>query len=108
MKKIGLFIPAIVFTAFYGLITLGGGFSIVSPIVYGWIALFIISGLLLSKDKVWGSFFGVLPGIHLIFMSTKDTGQIISELPIGIIVAAFYLLCFGFVFYKKKKKSSLK
>jgi len=57
MKKIGLFIPAIVFTAFYGLITLGGGFSIVSPIVYGWIALFIISGLLLSKDKVWGSFF---------------------------------------------------
>lgn len=86
MKKVGYYIPTIVFTAFYGLIIIGGGFSIVSPIVYGWIALFIISGILLSKSKVWGGGFGVLP---------------------GIIVIAFYLICCGIVYYNQKKKPIL-
>lgn len=107
MKKVGYYIPTIVFTAFYGLIIIGGGFSIVSPIVYGWIALFIISGILLSKGKVWGGGFGALPGIHLILMGTRDTNQIINEMPLGIVVIAFYLICCGIVYYKKKKKTLL-
>ncbi len=102
MKKIVYFIPAIIFTLFYGFIIIGAGLS-VSPIIYAWIALFIASGVLLSKGRFWGGFLGLLPGIHLIYMSTKDTGQIFPiELPLGIIVTTFYILCCGFVFYKRK------
>lgn len=104
MKKIAFFIPAIIFTIFYGGIIIGVNPSIVSPIIYPWIGLFIISGILLSKGLFWGGLLGVLPGIHLMYMSTKDTGQIIDiEFPMGSIVASFYLLCCGFVFYKSKK-----
>lgn len=104
MKKIVFFIPPIIFGIFYGGIIIGTSPSVVSPIIYPWIGLFVISGLLLSKGLFWGGLPGMLPGIHLMYMSTKDTGQIINiELPMGIIVASFYLLCCGFVFLKSKK-----
>lgn len=104
MKKIVFFLPAIVFAVFYGGIMIGASPSIVSPIIYPWIGLFLISGILLSKGLFWGGIPGILPGIHLMYMSTKDTGQIMNiELPMGMIVAAFYLLCCGLVFYKNKK-----
>lgn len=104
MKKIVFFIPAIIFAIFYGGIMISISTSVVSPIIYLWIGLFIISGILLLKGLFWGGLPGVLPGIHLIYMSTVDTGQIMNiELPVGIIVATFYLLCCGFVFYQKKK-----
>jgi len=52
-----------------------------------------------------GWIFGVLPGIHMMYMSTKDTGQVINiELPLGIIVVTFYLLCCSFVFYTMRKR----
>ena len=106
MEKFVFYIPAILFTAFTGLIMLSG-LSVIFSIAIPWIALFIISGVLLSKGKFWGGFLGALPGIHMMYMSTKDTGQIINiELPMGIIVATFYILCCSFVFYKKKKSSN--
>lgn len=104
--KIVFYILAILFTAFYALVMLNG-LSIMLSIVITWIALFIISGVLLSKGQFWGGFLGVLPGIHLMYMSTKDTGQVINiELPLGVIVTIFYILCCIFVFYKKKKRSN--
>ena len=104
MGKIVFYTPAILFTAFYGLIMLSG-LSIMLSIAITWIALFIISGVLLSEGKFWGGFLGVLPGIHMMYMSTKDTGQIINiEFPLGVIVATFYMLCCSFVFYKKTSK----
>ena len=103
MKTI-VFLPAIIFTAFYSLVLIGLGFSSVWPIVYVWIGLFIISGFLLSKGLFWGGFFGVLPGIYMMYMSTINTGQIIDiELPIGVIIAIFYLSCCGVTFYQKRK-----
>lgn len=106
MKKIVFFIPAIIFAVFYGAIIIGSSLSVISPIIYLWIGLFIVSGILLSKGLFWGGLPGLLPGIHLMQMSTKDTGQIIDvELPMGIIVAAFYLLCCVLVFFKKHKKN---
>lgn len=105
MKKIVFFIPAILFTLLYGLIKLGTGLSVL-PIGYVWIVLFIISGTLLAKRLFWGGFFGMLPGIHFIYMSTQDTGQILPiELPTGIIVIIFYLLCSGAVFYNIKRSA---
>ncbi len=41
--------------------------------------------------------------IHLIYMGTQETGQIINEMPIGIIVFIFYIICGSFIFYKNKK-----
>lgn len=103
MKKIVFYLPVILFTSFYGWIMIGTSLSF-SPTVYVWITLFLISGILLSKGKAWGGFLGVLPGIHLMYMSTKYTGQPINiELPLSIIVTTFYLLCCGVVFYKKMK-----
>jgi len=104
MEKIVFYTPAIIFTAFCGLIMLSG-LSIILSIAITWIVLFTISGVLLSKGKFWGGFLGVLPGIHMMYMSTKDTGQIINiEMPLGVIVTIFYILCCSFVFYTSRKR----
>ena len=84
---------------------MGTGLS-VSSSVYAWMILFLVSGMLLVKKIFWGGFFGMLPGIHFIYMSTQDTGQILPiELPMGIIVIIFYLLCSGAVFFNIKKSA---
>lgn len=69
---------------------------------FTWIALFLISGILLSKEKVWGCLFGMIPGIVFVWMSTNDTGQVINiELPLGIIIIGFYVGC-GIGIYRKR------
>lgn len=93
MKKILYYIPFVVFGLFYALILFSGANS-VSPIVWLWLALFFISGILMGKNIAWGAIAGMLPAIHLIYMGTKDTGQIINETPIGIMVFIFYAICF--------------
>lgn len=101
MKRTVFFIPAIFFIVLYGLAMIT--FKSVSPIVFVWIALFFVSGFLLTKGKVWGGLPGLLPGIHSIYMSTQDTGQVIDiELPMGLIILFFYILCSVVVFYRRK------
>ena len=104
MKKVVFFIPAVIAAVFYGFMLIGVGFHI-SPMVFVWLALFIASGILMCKGMFWGGFLGALPGFHMIYMSTIDTGQIFSELPIGIIVVSFYLVCCWFAFNVKKQKN---
>ena len=66
--------------------------------------MFLVSGFLLSKGKPWGGISGMIPGINMIYMSTKYTGQSVDiELPMGIIILIFHVICSGFVYYKKKK-----
>ena len=103
MKNSVFYIPAILHIVLVCFVMLLGIGSIL-PGVYAWIALFLVSGFLLDKGRFWGGFWGMIPGINLIYMSTKDTGQISNiELPGGIIILVFYILCSGFVFYKEKK-----
>ena len=104
MRKIIYYIPTIIFLILYSLVVIGGGISIISPAAAVWLILFLTSGILLSKNIFWGSLFGTLPAIHMIYMGTQETGQIINEIPIGIIILAFYIICGGFVFFKNKKK----
>lgn len=105
MKKIFYFLPAIIFTLFYGLIGLLGSFKVISPIVALWLILFMVAGYLLSKRRLWGFLFGIIPGIHLIYMSTQETGQILNiERPTGVIVLLFYLLC-GYIVFKNKHEN---
>lgn len=105
MKKLLFYMPAIIFTLFFGIAALSGIGS-VSPIVFVWLALWFISGFLLNKGFCWGSFLGAMPAIHLVYMGTQDTGQIFSELPIGIVVLGFYVVCGYWVYHKKMKASS--
>ena len=104
VRKSIYFIPTIILSVLYGLVVIGGGISIISSVAAVWLILFLTSGILLSKNIFWGSLLGVLPAIHMIYMGTQDTGQIINEIPIGIIVFVFYIICGGFVFFKSKKK----
>ena len=67
-----------------------------------WLALFLMSGFLLSDEKVWGCLFGMIPGIVFIWMSTNDTGQVINiELPLGLIIIGFYLGCGAGIYQKR-------
>lgn len=102
MKKILFHIPAIIFTIFYGFIVVNH-IGAISPVVLLWLVLFFVSGFILGKNIFWGSIVGMLPAINLIYLGTRDTGQMINEIPIGVIVLIFYIICGGFVFYKNKK-----
>ena len=103
MKKIVFYIPAILLAVLLGMMSRMGP---TSPLVFVWIALFLVSGFLLSKAEFWGGIFGILPGIHLVYMGTKYTGQVINEYPFGVMILFFYILCSVLVFYKERNKSS--
>lgn len=108
MKKVIFYMPAILFAGVFGLLTISFGFGSTSPIVIVWIVLFLVSGFLLNKEKFWGAIFGMLPGIHWIYMSTKDTGQAIDiELPFGVIILIFHIICSVFILYKKSETKRL-
>lgn len=100
-KQIAYFLPFILSIIVYlGATILGLGLISMKEIV--WIALFLISGFLLSKEKVWGCVFGMIPGIVFAWMSTNETGQVINiELPLGLIIIGFYVGC-GIGIYRKQ------
>lgn len=100
-KQIAYFLPFILSIIIYlGATILGLGLISIKEIV--WIALFLISGFLLSKEKVWGYVFGMIPGIVFAWMSTNETGQVINiELPLGLIIIGFYVGC-GIGIYRKQ------
>ncbi len=103
MKKIIYFIPAIIFTIFYGGLMLAFEPIGLIPAAIMTI-LFYVAGYFLCKDKFWGCLFGMSVGPVFIHMSTIDTGQIIPiEFPVGVIIIVFYLVCGAYVFQKNKK-----
>ncbi len=103
MKKTIFYIPAIIFAILHGVIAISN-IGTISPIVVVWLALFIISGFILNKNVFWGSLLGTLPAIHLIYMGTQETGQIINEMSVGIVILIFYIIC-GYFVYRNNKKS---
>lgn len=101
MKKIVFYIPAILLAILWGWGTIVASIGLTSLLIFAFMALFLMGGILLSKDKWWGGVLGMLPGVHFLYMSTKYTGQVFSERPIGIVILLFYIVCSGYVFYKK-------
>lgn len=101
MKKAVFYIPAILFIILYIWLVITIGVGSTSPLIFAWIALFLIGGVLLSKDQFWGGILGMLPGINFLYMNVKYTGQAFSERPIGFMILVFYIFCSGYVFYKK-------
>lgn len=101
MKKWIIYAPATIFTL--GAIVLNIILKTFSPLWYAWALLLWIGGLVMNKGKAWGALIGLLPGVHLIYMSTQYTGQVINiELPLGLIIAIFYISC-GFVIWKRNR-----
>lgn len=90
LKKIIFYIPLIILLAICGLVAmLIRDIKITSPTFLMWLVLFLMSGILLSRGVFWGSVFGMLSAIH--------------EIPIGIIVLIFYMICGVSVCYKNKE-----
>ncbi len=104
MRKITFFVPAIIFTFFYGLLASSGGGALSSMVIV-WLILFWIAGTLLSKSMFWGGLIGTIPAVCFIYMGTQETGQIMSETPIGIVVLLYYAICACCVYRKRKLKS---
>ena len=100
-KQILYFFPFILSIVVYLCVTfLGLGMISVKEMI--WMVLFFIGGLLLSKEKIWGCMFGMIPGIAFVWMSSNDTGQVVNiELPLGIIIIGFFVGC-GIGVYRKK------
>ena len=99
MQKVLLYLPAVVYTI--AVIALNIILKTFSPLWYVWIVLLWLSAFLLNKGKVWGSLFGLLPAIHLLYMSSQSTGQVINiEMPLGIITALYVVAC-GFWIWMK-------
>lgn len=105
MKKVIFYIPSIIFAILYVMIAISN-IGAISPIVIAWLVLLFISGFILNKNLFWGSLLGILPAIHLIYMGTQETGQIINEMPIGIIIFIYYIICGLFVYRNNKKSNS--
>ena len=106
MEKVLFYMPFILFGMLYGLVAISN-IGPISPIAIVWLVLFFTSGFILSKNLYWGCLLGILPAISLIYMGTRDTGQIINEMPIGIVVVIYYIIC-GIVAYINNRKSKNK
>ena len=103
-RRMLYFIPALMFIVAY-MVMLVLGFGIVSVKEVVWLFLFFISGFLLSGGKYWGSIFGMIPAAAFIYMSTEYTGQVINiEIPLGIALMIYYLVC-SFIVYRGSKKN---
>ena len=101
MKKAIVFAPAAIFTV--AVVALNIILKTFSPLWYAWVLLLWIGGFMMNKEKAWGAVIGLLPGAHIIYMSTQYTGQVINiELPLGLIIVIFYLGC-GFVIWKRNR-----
>ena len=102
MKKVIVFAPAAIFTV--AVVALNIVLRDFSPLWSAWMLLFWISGFVMSKGKAWGAVIGLIPGAHLIYMSTQYTGQVINiELPLGLIIVIFYFTC-GVVIWKRNRQ----
>ena len=100
-KQLLYFLPFILSIIIYlGATVMGLGLISIKEII--WIALFLVSGFLLSEEKIWGCVFGMIPGIVFVWMSTVYTGQVINiELPLGLVIIGFFLGC-GIGIYRKR------
>ena len=93
MKKILYFLPVILGCILYIFLGIASSFGSINPFVWIALGLLLISGLLMIRNKWWGSFLGIAIGILLIYIGNQETGQIIKETPFGIIMCSYYIVC---------------
>ena len=105
MKKVIYFVPFI----FYLLVILFAAFTVgissINTVAYPWLVLFLVSGILLSRNMFWGGAFGCLPAAHWVYngMNNWKLGHL--EIWTGVICLLFYLICSAWLFYYNSKKT---
>ena len=104
MKKILYFLPVVLGCILYIFLGIASSFGSINPFVWIALGLLLISGLLMNRNKWWGSFFGIAIGILLIYMGNQETGQIIKETPFGIIMCIYYSVCAVITFRENPTK----
>ena len=96
MNKILFFIPTIVVLVFlfFILFVLIGPTNQLDDYITGIaiLSVFFVSDWLLSKQKWYGSVFGMLFGTYIIYYGSQYHGQIFDERPIGIIICIYYVI----------------
>jgi hypothetical protein len=102
MKKVLLYLPTVVYAI--AVIALNIILKTFSPLWYVWAVLLWLGGFLLNKGIVWGGLFGLLPAAHILYMSTQNSGQVISEALLGTITAIYVLICMCVVWRKGEAK----
>lgn len=67
--------------------------------------IFLLSDFLLSRKILYGSLPGMLLGAYVIFSGSQYHGQVLSEMPIGLIVCGYYLtMGIRTVYHKKAQR----
>ncbi len=102
MKKILYFIPAILVIALLIFVAFVDGLSFNTDVWLS-LALLLIAGIILSIKQWWGCLFGIVVGALIIYSGTKEHGQVINEISVGIILCAYYAIM-GYISYKSKIK----
>ena len=97
------FIPAAIMVICNLIAVEAMGFSAVHPVAWVITVLLGASALLMYQNRWWGCLLGVAVGFVFVYMGTRETGQIINESPIGVLVCGYYLIC-GIICYKMREK----
>lgn len=103
MKKVLYFLPVALGTILYVFLGIVSSFGSIHSFVWIALVMLLVSGILMDKNKWWGCVLGIIIGILLIYMGTRETGQIIKETPFGIVMCIYYIACAG-VSYKSGSK----
>ena len=98
------FIPAAIMVICNLIAVEAMGFSAVHPVAWVITVLLGASALLMYQNRWWGCLLGVAVGFVFVYMGTRETGQIINESPIGVLVCGYYLIC-GIICCKMKDKN---
>ena len=93
MKKYLSLIPPVFFLTLYLLSVLTGVQPVLSTFLV-WFACYLVAAVLFHKGIAWGSVFGILPSLQMIY----DGGL---EMLIGIALVLFYA-CLGIYLWKKR------
>ena len=100
MKKILYCLPAVFACMLYGLLAaLAGGVGGFQLIAWIYLLCPIAAAVLLTRDKWWGSLFGVVMGAVMAWSAMTAEPQVIAVFTIGLIAVAYYcvmgLVCAG-------------
>ena len=98
------FIPAAIMVICNLIAVEAMGFSAVHPVAWLITVLLGASALMMYQNRWWGCLLGVAVGFVFVYMGTRETGQIINESPIGVLICVYYLIC-GIICCKMKDKN---
>ncbi|MCK9479606.1 MAG: hypothetical protein M0R40_08960 [Firmicutes bacterium] len=104
MKRIIFFIPFIIFALLILFIYSVGSIKVTAPALII-LLCFAISGVLLSKNKAWGSIFSLAAAGMIIYEGTTNWKLGREEIMIGVFIALFYIALSIYVFVKNRNNS---